>query len=97
MTRYSNGRKKKYNAWSQKSPKQGEFVEMKTSYTPPPRRGATQASMLKSVITSEVHTTKVEAQKYTGTLVKGIAQTHKSNAIPIINKQEAVDIARMRR
>lgn len=97
MTRYSNGRKKKYNAWSQKSPKQGEFVEMKSSYTPPPRRGATQANMLKSVVTSEVHTTKVEAQKYTGTLVKGISTMHKSNAVPIINEDEAKEHARMRR
>jgi len=35
--------------------------------------------------------------KYTGTLVKGIATMHKSNAVPIINDQEATDIANMRR
>lgn len=34
---------------------------------------------------------------YTGTLVKGIATMHKSNAVPIINDQEATDIANMRR
>jgi hypothetical protein len=34
---------------------------------------------------------------YTGTLVKGIATMHKSNAVPIINDQEAKDIANMRR
>ena len=34
---------------------------------------------------------------YTGTLIKGIATMHKSNAVPIINDQEAVDIAKMRR
>ena len=34
---------------------------------------------------------------YTGTLVKGIATMHKSNAVPIINEQEATDIANMRR
>lgn len=44
------------------------------------------------------HTTaKKEAEKYTGTLVKGIATMHKSNAVPVINQQEATDIARMRR
>lgn len=38
-----------------------------------------------------------EAQKYTGTLIKGIATMHKSNAVPIIDKQQAKDIANMRR
>ena len=41
--------------------------------------------------------TKKEPMKYTGTLVKGIATMHKSNAVPIINKEQATDIARMRR
>ena len=40
---------------------------------------------------------KKEPMKYTGTLVKGIAQMHKSNAVPIISQEEATDIARMRR
>ena len=29
--------------------------------------------------------------------MKGIATMHKSNAVPVINKEEATDIARMRR
>jgi hypothetical protein len=41
--------------------------------------------------------TKKETIKYTGTLIKGIATMHKSNAVPIINKEQAQDIARMRR
>lgn len=40
---------------------------------------------------------KKEPQKYTGTLIKGIATMHKSNAVPIIDKQQAQDIASMRR
>jgi hypothetical protein len=36
-------------------------------------------------------------QVYTGTLIKGIATMHKSNAVPIINKEQAIDIANMRR
>ena len=40
---------------------------------------------------------KKEPDKYTGTLVKGIATMHKSNAVPIISQEEATDIARMRR
>ena len=38
-----------------------------------------------------------ENPKYTGTLVKGIATMHKSNAVPVINQKEAEDIAKMRR
>lgn len=38
-----------------------------------------------------------EPQKYTGTLIKGIATMHKSNAVPVIDDQHAKDIARMRR
>ena len=40
---------------------------------------------------------KKENPKYTGTLVKGIATMHKSNAVPIINQKQAEDIAKMRR
>lgn len=36
-------------------------------------------------------------QSYTGTYIKGIGQMHKSNAVPITNKEQAIDIANMRR
>lgn len=44
-------------------------------------------------------TPKKLEKKYTGTELLGIAQTHKSNAIPIRkdNKQSAIDAAQMRR
>jgi len=42
-------------------------------------------------------TGRKEPQKYTGTLIKGIATMHKSNAVPVIDEQHAKDIARMRR
>lgn len=38
-----------------------------------------------------------ERQVYTGTLIKGIATMHKSNAVPVIDDQQAKDIAQMRR
>lgn len=41
--------------------------------------------------------TKKEPQMYTGTLIKGIATMHKSNAVPVIDEQHMIDIARMRR
>ena len=34
---------------------------------------------------------------YTGTMVKGIATMHKSNAVPVFSSEEAVDISKMRR
>jgi hypothetical protein len=36
-------------------------------------------------------------RKYTGTLIKGIATMHKSNAVPVINEEEMISISRMRR
>ena len=38
-----------------------------------------------------------ERPVYTGTLIKGIATMHKSNAVPVIDDQQAKDIAQMRR
>ena len=37
------------------------------------------------------------ANEYTGTYITGIATMHKSNAVPVTNKQQAIDIANMRR
>ena len=34
---------------------------------------------------------------YTGTLIKGLSQMHKSNLVPVIDEQHILDIARMRR
>ena len=39
--------------------------------------------------------TKREANKYTGTLIKGIATMHKSNAVPILNKDQAIEVSKM--
>ena len=42
-------------------------------------------------------TARKEPQRYTGTLIKGISTMHKSNAVPIMNAQEAKEHASMRR
>jgi hypothetical protein len=34
---------------------------------------------------------------YTGTMVKGIATMHKSNAVPVFSYEDAIDISKMRR
>jgi hypothetical protein len=35
--------------------------------------------------------------KYTGTAMLGVAQMHKSNAVPVFSNNEAVELAQMRR
>ena len=50
-----------------------------------------------SLNTNEGTCLKREAMKYTGTLVKGIATMHKSNAVPVIDEEQMKDISRMRR
>jgi len=40
---------------------------------------------------------KKEPNVYTGTLIKGIGTMHKSNAVPIIDKKQAEELAQMRR
>jgi hypothetical protein len=41
--------------------------------------------------------TLAPSKVYTGTMVKGIATMHKSNAVPVFSDEQAVDISRMRR
>jgi len=50
-----------------------------------------------SLQTSLHNTDRGESTKYTGTLVKGIATMHKSNAVPVISEEQAVEVATMRR
>ena len=51
----------------------------------------------KSISDGKGDTSKKEAMKYTGTLIKGLSQMHKSNLVPVINEEEIHAIARMRR
>lgn len=41
--------------------------------------------------------TKKQGMRYTGTFIKGVAQMHKSNAVPITSSKDAKEVARMRR
>jgi hypothetical protein len=40
---------------------------------------------------------KKDANVYTGDYIKGIATMHKSNAVPITSREQAIDSANMRR
>ena len=93
MRTYANGRKKKYNAWGTTKKPQVEFTEYKP--TQPYRRGDT--SHIKSLETTAHNCTKPEKKEYTGTLIKGISTMHKSNAVPIIDAEQAKEHANMRR
>ena len=61
------------------------------------RVGAGDARKLESLNSDRIFTEKRESLKYTGTLVKGIATMHKSNAVPVIDEEQMKDISRMRR
>ena len=60
----------------------------------PYRRASAEISSLEA---SWAPCLKKEPTKYTGTLIKGIATTHKSNLIPITSQEQAIEVARMRR
>lgn len=75
--------------------------EFKT-YAPPPTASYRQTTQYPSASISSSRanpssTARKEPQRYTGTLIKGISTMHKSNAVPIIDEQEAKEHAAMRR
>lgn len=72
-------------------------VEKLPSLSYGPRVGADAARTIESLQSNLSYTDKRESLKYTGTLVKGIATMHKSNAVPVINEEQMQDISRMRR
>ena len=50
-----------------------------------------------SLNTGNLPATKADAKVYTGDKMLGIATLHKSNAVPVFNSADAVDISKMRR
>ena len=77
----------------QKSAKTHEFKALKS--VEPYRRETIQYPSLNILPTGACP--KPEPKVYTGTLIKGVATMHKSNAVPVIDDEYAKDIARMRR
>ena len=59
------------------------------------RAGLTENAKLTNGIAG--NGSKKEANVYTGDYILGIATMHKSNAVPITSKEQAVDSATMRR
>lgn len=56
-----------------------------------------ETKQYKSLNTTGGTATKSTPKVYTGTKVMGIATMHKSNAVPVFNSEEAVEISKMRR
>lgn len=50
-----------------------------------------------SLDTGKAVATKKDPMQYTGDAMIGIGQLHKSNAVPIFSKEDAIDISKMRR
>lgn len=68
--------------------KRGSVVELPSKFE---RRGPQTSD------TIPASAGKKDNNVYTGDLIKGIATMHKSNAVPVINKEQATDISNMRR
>ena len=106
--RYSPcGRKRKNHALNSVKKKKPEFKAYKPTQSTLDKLRQEQAKQYNSLMEEYMKNgtyheiagdcTKKEAPVYTGTLVKGIATMHKSNAVPVISQQEAEDISKMRR
>ena len=78
----------------------GSSVSGSTTASKPVRVGSTPtppANSTTSSISYHSSMAKKEEKVYTGNEIIGIAQMHKSNAVPIRNKKSAEDVAKMRR
>ena len=71
-------------------------VRLPTDSSAPYRRDTPQYPSLTTMGTPD-SCARREPQRYTGTLIKGIATMHKSNAVPVIDEEQMRDISRMRR
>lgn len=70
-------------------------------YTPEPslamERSLEHRDKYPSMDSMSGSTPKKEPNMYTGTLIKGIATMHKSNAVPVIDQKQAEEISKMGR
>jgi N-acetylglucosamine-6-phosphate deacetylase len=70
---------------------------LSNSYSLAIPEGRNTTAHIKSLNSGLGVATLAPAKVYTGTMVKGIATMHKSNAVPVFSNEEAVDISKMRR
>lgn len=91
--------REEYQAWLDKHKVDKKKIVNNTpfvySLTTPAGRQTT--NHIKSLNTGMIAATSAPRKVYTGDKVLGIATLHKSNAVPVFNNEEAVDISKMRR
>jgi len=90
-----NDLKKKHGVAESKSTRKN--IVSPVVVVPPPVHRVEQVKpkSLNSWITGAV--SSKPTQQYTGTMIKGISQMAKSNAVPVFNHDHIIEIARMRR
>lgn len=91
-----------YIAWvrgetKRKRPAQYKTSSEVTTYEWKMPAGVRETPEYKSLDTGVGNAYAEPKKEYTGTLIKGISQMHKSNAVPVISNDEIIDIASMRR
>ena len=93
--------REQYEKWLQSHQPSKKFVVPKQSavltgysLSAPPGR---ETKHIPSLDTGLGNATKASPKVYTGDKVLGIATLHKSNAVPVFKKEEAVEISSMRR
>lgn len=71
--------------------------ELKVSKTNETYRREDNQEQYRSLSTSLCNTARRESSQYTGTYVKGVMETHKSNIVPVVSDEHIVAITKMRR
>lgn len=88
-----------YAAWLAKHQPSKKIVKETQSFSyklsTPPGRSTTKH--IPSLNTGLAVATAAPQKVYTGDKILGIATMHKSNAVPVFNNMEAVEISKMRR
>lgn len=74
-----------------------EALKKKPFEPPKPAYRGSDSKPPSLVTTTKGGGARITAPKYTGSLVTGICTLHKSNAVPVINQEQATEISRMRR
>ena len=74
-----------------------EALKKKPFEPPKPAYRGSDSKPPSLVTTTKGGGARITAPKYTGTLIKGCAQMHKSNLVPVISLNEIDDISHMRR
>ena len=91
--------REQYAAWLKShEPKKLVPITVKKTVPSPRVPPGRETPKINSLDTGFIPCTKsVTGDSYTGTKMLGIGTLHKSNAVPVFNNDEAVDMAKMRR